>query len=181
MSVRSSASRYARALLDVAIKESNPEHAEQELAAFVDLLTGHRDLEKALTNPAVPVTAKRAVVEDLVTRQDPSRPVAKLLLMLADRDRLLLLPALLAVYRERLMDYRLVVRADVTTAAPLAPDRTAQLERRLADVTGRRVVLTTKVDPSIIGGIVARIGSTVYDGSIITQLAKIRERLTERS
>ena len=179
MTVRASAARYARALLDVAIKESDPEQVEQELGAFVDLLAGHSDLQKVLTNPAVPVTAKHSVVEALLDRQTPSTPVAKLMVMLADRDRLMLLPDLLAVYRERLMDYRHVVRAEVTTAAPLAADRTAELERRLADVTGRRVVMTTTVDPSIIGGVVARIGSTVYDGSIVTQLAKIKERLTE--
>ena len=65
MSMRSSAARYARALLDVAIAEANPEQAEQELTAFVDLLHSHADLQKALTNPAVPVAGKRAVLEQV--------------------------------------------------------------------------------------------------------------------
>ena len=87
---------------------------------------------------------------------------------------------MVVVYRERLMEHRQVVRAEVTTAVPLSPESAAQLERRLADVTGRRVTMTTSVDPALIGGAVARVGSTVYDGSIATQLDKVRERLWER-
>jgi F-type H+-transporting ATPase subunit delta len=69
------------------------------------------------------------------------------------------------------------VRAEVTTAVPLSQDRAAQLEKRLAEMTGRRVTMTAKVDPSLIGGVVTRIGSTVYDGSVTTQLQKVKERL----
>jgi F-type H+-transporting ATPase subunit delta len=107
--------------------------------------------------------------------------VAKLLVLLADRDRLGLLPDLLDVYRERLMDYRQVVRAEVTTAVPLSQDRAAQLEQRLAELTGRRVTMTAKVDPSLIGGIVTRIGSTVYDGSVATHLETMKQRLMEQA
>ena len=177
MSTRASAVRYARALLDVVIKEGDPEQVEQELTALADLFAGNAELQKALTNPAVPVTAKRGVVETLVSRATPSPPLGKLMLMLADRNRLTLLPELAASYRERLMEHRQIVRADVTTAVPLPPDRVAQFQQRLAAATGRRVTLTTSVDASLIGGAVARVGSTVYDGSIATQLAKMRERL----
>jgi len=180
MSSRASAARYARALLDVVIREGNPEQVEQELSAFAGLFAGNPELQKALTNPAVPVTAKRAVIEALVSRAKPSPALGKLMLMLADRERLALLPDLAAVYRERLMEHRQIVRADVTTAVPLTPDRVAQFETRLATATGRRVMLTTSVDPSLIGGAVARVGSIVYDGSIATQLAKMRVRLEEQ-
>ena len=88
------------------------------------------------------------------------------------------MPELLDVYRERLMEHQQVVRAEVTTAAPLSADRVAQLQKKLADITGRKVDMTTTVDPSIIGGVVTRIGSTVYDGSIASQLAKLREKLS---
>ena len=73
-------------------------------------------------------------------------------------------------YRERLLDYQNVVRAEVTTAVPLAAERPQAIERGLAKVTGRTVTLATKVNPAIIGGVVARIGSMVYDGSVTTQL-----------
>jgi F-type H+-transporting ATPase subunit delta len=78
------------------------------------------------------------------------------------------------------MEHQRVVRAEVTTAAPLSQERVAQIEQRLAALTGRTVDMKTNVDPTIIGGVVTRIGSTVYDGSIATQLTKLRDRLIER-
>ena len=180
MSTRASAARYARALFDVAIKESNPEQAEQELGAFAALLQSHADLQKALTNPAIPAANKRAVVEQLLDRLQPSSPVRKLLLLLAERDRLELFPDMLDVYRQRLMEHMNVIQAEITTAAPLAGDQATRLQERLAKATGRTVTMTTKVDPAIIGGVVTRIGSTVYDGSVATRLAAMRQRLTEQ-
>jgi F-type H+-transporting ATPase subunit delta len=180
MSMRASAARYARALLDVAINESDPDRAEQELATFVDLVRTNPDLQRMLANPVVSAADKRAVAQQILERLEPATPVGKLVLLLATRGRLALLPDLLDVYRERLMVYRHILRAEVTTAAPLSPERAAQLQQRLANATGRVVTMTTKVDASIIGGVVTRIGSTVYDGSVATRLAKVRDRLEQR-
>jgi len=83
----------------------------------------------------------------------------------------------LAAYEQRLMDHAKVVRAELTTAVPLTSDRVTALQQGLANLTGRQVQLQTKVDPGIIAGAVARIGSTVYDGSVTTQLQKVKERL----
>jgi F-type H+-transporting ATPase subunit delta len=178
MPSRASAARYARALFDVALKESDPVQIERELAAFAGLMSSNAELHSALTNPAVPASAKRHIAEALGTRLNAAPPVRKLLALLADRDRLGIVPDLLAIYRERLMEHQQVVRAEVTTAAPLTAERVAQIEQKLAALTGRTVNMTTSVDPAIIGGVVTRIGSTVYDGSIATQLAKLKEKLT---
>ena len=180
MTTRASATRYARALLDVVIQEGDPEEVEQELSAVAELCSSNPELQKALTSPAVPVAAKRGIVEALVARRQSSPVLSKLLLMLADRNLLALLPELAAVYHQRLMEHRQIDRAKVTTALPLVPEQITELERRLAAATGRRVMMTTQVDRSLIGGAVARVGSTVYDGSIATQLAKMRERLEEQ-
>lgn len=180
MSMRASATRYARALLDVAIAESDPERAELELAAFVDLVRTNPELQRTLANPVVPAAEKRAVVQQILDRLEPTTPAGKLILLLASRGRLALLPDLLEVYRERLLEHRNVLQAEVTTAAPLSPERAAQLQQRLANATGRSVTMTTKVDAAIIGGVVTRIGSTVYDGSVATRLAKVRDRLEQR-
>lgn len=180
MTNKTAATRYARALLDVSVKEKGDlQRIEQDLATWVDLLTHHPTLEKVLFNPAIPVQRKQAVVTELIGRLKTSPVLAKLIALLAERDRLVLLPDLLASYRERLLDYQNVVRAEVTTAVPLATDRTQAIERGLAQLTGRTVTLATKVNPSIIGGVVARIGSTVYDGSVTTQLQKMKQRLVE--
>ena len=179
MSTRASAARYAKALFDVAITEATPEQAEKELTTFSDLVSAHADLRLALASPAVPAARKRAVVAQLLDRQQPSSPVRKLLLLLAERDRLELLPDLVSVFHERVMEHLKVVQAEVTTAAPLAPERVAQLQQRLGASIGRTVTLTTKVEPALIGGMVTRIGSTVYDGSVATQLAALRQRLRD--
>ena len=141
MTNSTAATRYARALLDVAVREkTDVDQIERELASFVDLL-------------------------------------AKLLGLLAERDRLVLVPALLAAYRDRLLEFRHVVRAEVTTTVPLAPERAKNIEASLARLTGRTVALSTKVDPALIGGVVTRIGSTVYDASVTRHLERMKEKL----
>ena len=179
MSSRASAVRYARALFDVALKESEPGQVEQELSSITTLIRDHADLQRALESPSVPPTGKKAVVEALVQRAGFSPAVSKLLLMLAERDRLVLLPEVLGAFQAKLRDQRKVLEAEVTTAMPLEPAQQAALQQRLSAATAREVTVTTKVDPALIGGVVARIGTMVYDGSLATQLAKLKGRLAE--
>jgi F-type H+-transporting ATPase subunit delta len=179
MTSRAAATRYARALFDVARKESDIQRAGRELSSFAQLVAGNEMLVRVLENPAIPVQRKRAVVEQLLARVGPLTPVvSKLLLLLADRDRLGLLPDLARAYEARLMDEAKVVRAHLTTAMELPADRVEVLRQGLARATGREVRIETQVNPTIIGGAVARIGSTVYDGSVTTQLQMVKERLT---
>jgi F-type H+-transporting ATPase subunit delta len=179
MSARTSATRYARALLEVGLRESDPQKIERDFTSFVEAVNSSAELKRALTSPRIPTAARRAIVDALAKqiRMDP--PLAKLLGMLADRGRMDLYEDLLVVYRERLLAHRGIVRGKVTSAAPLAPDIVAALERSLSDATGKQVQLDAAVDASLIGGVVATIGSTVYDGSIRTQLRKIRQQLVE--
>jgi F-type H+-transporting ATPase subunit delta len=178
VTTRTAANRYARALLDVGLKENaDLSKIDTELAEFAELVRAHSTLERVLLNPAVPVPRKRALVAELTGRARVQPVVAKLLALLADRDRLIVLPDLVAAYRERLQDHLQIVRAEVTTAAPLSAERAKQIERTLASATGRKVTLETRVDPSIIGGVVARVGSTVYDGSITNHLQRMKQRL----
>jgi F-type H+-transporting ATPase subunit delta len=177
---KTAAIRYARALLDVAVKEqADLEQIENDVSQFADLFKQYPLLEKVLLNPAVPVPRKRAAVADLLAQAKFTPIVTKLLTLLADRDRLVLIPDLLAAYRDRLLDHRGVVRAEVTTASALDPGRADVIRQGLAALTGRTVQLATKIDPAIVGGLIARIGSTVYDGSVTRQLDKMKERLTK--
>jgi F-type H+-transporting ATPase subunit delta len=177
---KTAAIRYARALLDVAVKEkADLELIENELTQFADLFNQYPLLEKVLLNPAVPVPRKRAAVADLLAQAKLTPIVSKLLALLADRDRLVLVPDLLKAYSDRLLDHRGVVRAEVTTALALDPRCAEAISQGLASLTGRTVLLATKIDPSIVGGLIARIGSTVYDGSVTRQLEKMKERLVE--
>ncbi|MBM3770254.1 MAG: ATP synthase F1 subunit delta [Acidimicrobiia bacterium] len=180
MSNRTAAARYARALLDVALQEQTDlAQIESQLAAIVYLFASHDAAKKVLLNPAVPATRKGAAVAAIANQAGMSPIVGKLLVMLAERDRLVLLPDLLASFRDLVMAHQKVVRAEVTSAMELGADRIDVIQRRLAEVTGRTVLLTAKVDPALVGGMVARLGGTVYDGSVTTQLKKIRTRLAE--
>jgi F-type H+-transporting ATPase subunit delta len=179
MSLRTSATRYARALLDVGLRESDPQKIERDLASFVNAMNASPELKRALTNPRMPPATRRAVVDAMARQIGMDAPLAKLLGILADRGRLEIYNDLLVVYRERLLAHQGIVRGEVTSAAPLAADKVAALERSLSAATGKQVQLEASVDPSLIGGVVATIGSTVYDGSIRTQLQKIRQQLVE--
>ncbi len=181
MTNRTAAARYARALFDVSVQDRDLRQVESHLAGFLALIDGHETLRRVLLNPAIPAPRKRAIVTDLVSHvTDILPPVAKLLILLAERDRLVLLPDILNSYRSRLMDHLGVVQATVTTAQPLSPERTAGIERSLTQASGRQVLMTTEVDTALLGGLVARLGSTVYDASVARNLERIRHTLLER-
>ena len=180
MTSRAAATRYARALFDVALAERQDVAAiDRELSGVAALVAGNDGLQRALSHPAIPAARKRAVLEQLLSLSPVNPILSRVLLLLADRDRLALIPDLAEAYRSRLMDHQQIVRAQVTTAMALPDDRVAALRQGLATASGRQVQLQMDVDPSILGGAVARIGSTVYDGSITTQLEKLKQRLVE--
>jgi F-type H+-transporting ATPase subunit delta len=180
MTSRGAAGRYARALFDVARAEGlDLERVDRELADVSAFVSQNDTLARVLSNPAIPASRKRAVMESLLAHESLTPVLSRVLLLLADRDRLSLLPELASAYRARLMDHQQVVRAEVTTAMPLAPDRVSALQQGLSRLTGRQVQMQVRVDPAIVGGAVARVGSTVYDGSIVTQLEKMKKRLVE--
>ena len=180
MTDRAAAARYARALFDVAVKEADPQAVETDLGGFLSVVDSHAALAQVLFSPAVPVPRKQAAVTALVAQVRGFSPVvARLLAIMAERDRLPLLPEVLTAYRARVLDHLKVVRAEITTAVPLPDDRRQALERRLAEATGREVQVEMRVDPAIIGGVVTKIGSTIYDGSVVQQLERMKQQLVE--
>jgi len=180
MTLHAIARRYAKALLDIAIAEDDPVIIGTQLGAVRTMIEGHTDLRRVLTHPAVPTARKRAVVEALLAR-DPrlAAPVTKLLLLLADRDRLGVLGQVTDAYGDALRVHQQIVRAEVTTAVALSSDAVHALEQGLSRATGKRVSLETRVDPSILGGVIARLGSVVYDGSVTRQLERMKATLIE--
>lgn len=177
MSTRTSATRYAKALLDVAGNDADAAALERAFSTFVDLLGSHAELRQALLSPSVPAAAKRGIVTALAGRIGMAPSGVRLLQLLADRDRLHLATELLAVYRERLLDRRKIVRAEVRSAVPLSADAIKTIESRLGAATGKNVAIEATVDASLIGGVVATVGSTVYDGTVKSQLDKLRKQL----
>ena len=171
------AKRYARALLDVSQTDADPEQVERELSAFVALTASYPALARSLVNPGIPLSRKRALMTALIPRLGEISPVTRrLLILLADRDRLSVLGEILDVYRGQLMELRGVVRARITTAFDLSPERVVAIASTLERATGRQVEVETGVDAALLGGMVTQIGSTVYDGSIAGHLDRLRSR-----
>ena len=177
MSTRTSAARYARALFEVARKEADLTLVQSDLNGVVAAAAEHPELKRVLGNRELPDAARRNIVAAVGERLGVSAPVMKLLALLADRRRLELLPEIAAAYTERLLDHQNVLQAEVTAAVPLSPEATERLAASLRSATGKQVTMRVSVDPSLLGGVVARVGSTVYDGSVRTQLKKMRDQL----
>jgi len=175
---RTAAARYARALLDVALKEqADLATVESQLTDLARLFAENEGLRKALLNPAVPVQRKRAAVVEIVGKAGVLPIVGKTMVLLAERDRLVILPDIADSFTQRMQDIRNVVRAEVTTTEPLSAERLQAIQRSLATATGRSVELTSRVDPAILGGMVARVGGTVFDASVTSHLQRIRQRM----
>lgn len=181
MSLRTVANRYAKALFDVALAE-NAELVKisKDLSEVTEILLANRDLRQVAISANLPDANRKALIETVADRLGVTVQVRKLLVMLAQKRSLNLVPDLAEAFRERLLAHQNIVRAEVTSAAPLSPEKTKALEDSLAKATGKKVELSVSVDPSLLGGVVAKIGSTVYDGSVKTQLQRMRQELVEQ-
>jgi F-type H+-transporting ATPase subunit delta len=180
MSLRTSANRYARALFDVALAEkADLAQVDRDLDAVVAMLKTSPDLAAA-SNRSLTDVARKSLIEAVAKAMNLTTPVTKLLVLLAQDRKFSYLPDLAAAYRERLLAHQNVVRAEVKSAAPLSAEKTKALEDSLSKVTGKKVELSVTVDPELLGGVVATIGSTVYDGSVKTQLAQMRQELVKQ-
>lgn len=181
MTKRADAGPYARALLRVCLEQNSAERAAQELDGFAALAKNHPALAASLANPAVTPSAKRNIVVELCERMGYQPVVRNVLALLAERGRFGLLDALVAAYRTGLREAQQAIDAEVISAVPLSPEHAQALAESLSTATGKRVTLSTKVDASLLGGVVARVGSVVYDGSVLRQLERIREELHQRA
>jgi F-type H+-transporting ATPase subunit delta len=168
--------RYARALAELAAKPGAPA-ITGELESFENALKESVPLRNALESPAVPPVKKRAVIDALAKRLPLSSLTTRFLYVLTDRRRVPLLPevreAFEAVVNERLG----IVQVEVSSARELTAGQRQQLVEEMTRLTGKQARARFRVREDLIGGVVARIGSTVYDGSIRGQLKAIKHRL----
>ena len=181
MSRRDNATQYAKGLFVVALDGADPKQVGADLEAFVVLLEAQPELRRVLLSPAIASGRKLAVLAD-VARLSSMTPLAQhFLAVLVRQHGVALLPEISADYEARLRRHLRIVSAEVTTAVPLSADDEAAMARRLAAATGKQVQVSTVVDPAIVGGVVTRIGSVVYDGSVRRQLERLREQFVERA
>jgi F-type H+-transporting ATPase subunit delta len=181
------ATRYAKALVDVVTERGStvdPAAALAQLRGVEQLVAASPELRNVLLSPAVPPARKRAVVTRIVdafldTSLRPAKVLRNFLFVVIDHRRVADFSSIVTAV-EMLLDERLgFVRADVSTARPLDPAQQAGLESEISRVAGKKAKLKFSIEPELIAGAVARIGSTVYDGSVRGQLDRLRLKIAK--
>jgi F-type H+-transporting ATPase subunit delta len=177
LSSQTVARRYASALADVIIERAQEKQVQEELAAWERMILQNAPLLEVFSNPTVAYGQKGKVLEELIARTKVTPTTGNFLRILLRNQRLADLPQVNAKLALVLDERAGVVGAQVTSARPVSETVKASLEEKLAKMTGKRVRLSFNIDESLLGGIVTRIGSTVYDGSVRNQLRRLGEEL----
>jgi F-type H+-transporting ATPase subunit delta len=176
------ASRYAKALVEVAAapgSASDPSAILSQLRAVGQAIAASPELRIALLSPAVSPSRKRAVVTRVLEPLGLDKQARNFLFVVIDHRRVAELPAIVDAF-EALLDERLgYVRADVLSARNLDAAQQGRLEAEISRMTGKKAKLKFSIEPALIAGVVARVGSTVYDGSVRGQLDKLRLKLAK--
>jgi len=173
------AKRYARAFFDIAAEENRYEEYYGELLKFSSIIEESGDLKDFLANPIFDNDDKKAVVKILLEKVSLSGIAANFLNLLADKQRINALPEIVQCYREMMDEALKKVRVQVKTAFPLSAELSGGLAKSLEALTGKQVEMTIEEDSSLLGGVVVKVGDTLYDGSIKSQLNNIRNLLGE--
>jgi len=173
------AKRYARALFQIGEEHKSLEQVTSELEALSAAWSASAELRSVAQNPLFPTAKRREILRAVVDRLGLGAMVANAAMLLLDRGRLGSLPDIARALRALADDREGKIRAEVVSAVPLPDDYFERLRARLESMTGRRVVLERRHDPSLIAGLVARVGDRLSDGSARTRLAEIREALME--
>ena len=182
MTPRTAARPFATALFDVVRSTGTVDRARADLEALVELVAGHEELGRVIESPAVSGATKQSLMTAILDAAGmSSTEVRRLVLHLAAQDQLALLPEIARAFADRIVRSSDVLPAEVVTAAPLADDSRAALERALGQATGSTVTLSERVDPAIVGGVVAKVGSVVFDGSVTRQIERLRQKLRDHA
>jgi F-type H+-transporting ATPase subunit delta len=171
------AERYAGALVDVALENKQADLVKQELSAFTALVGSSPDLHAFLGNPSIARASKHAAIEQIVARMGASRTLRNYLFVIVDQRRAGMLQEIEQAFSRLLDARRGITQAAVTSATELTSQERAELGEALAKLTGEKVEAQFKTDAALIGGAVVRIGSTIYDGSVRTQLERLRAKM----
>jgi len=171
-------STYARAFADVVIANRlDPAKTLAETKQIADLVRETKGLREVWENPAIPTEQKRAVLDGIVARTGISQPVRNFIAVILDKGRMKFLAEIVERFREALNQYMGVADAQITTARDLTTEERTELERHLGRATGKAIRAQYGEDRGLLGGVVARVGSTVFDGSVRGQLERIRRQL----
>ena len=170
--------RYAHAFAAVvAAKHLDSNAAQQQLNDFAQTFAGSRELREVLMNPSIPSSQKLKVLDAIAPRIGMFPQVRNFIAVIMEHQRLDELSDILAEYHTIADEQSHMAEAEITSAHPLNDQDRAELEAQAAKLAGGRIRATYRQDPSLLGGAVVRIGSTIYDGSIRAQFQQLKQKL----
>jgi F-type H+-transporting ATPase subunit delta len=177
VSIEAVAARYAQALYELGVEQNNLPTLTDEIRRVSEVYAGSDELRAVIENPIIEAGARKAIVSEVLTRLGVGALTQNAVNLLAERRRLLVLPHL-AKGLARLADQRAnIVRVTVTTAAALPEGYFTRLKEQLETSLGKKVILERQLDPSLLGGVVTRIGDRIIDGSLKSRLQRMRQTL----
>ena len=171
------ARRYAKALVQLGAEEGAVEKFNTELTAVNAVLADNPALNSIFRSPAYGIEAKREILRDIIGKLGLSGTVANFLQLILDRNRLVFIPQITESFSGFADELSGVIRPTLSSGLPLDGSQVAEIKAALEKSTGKKVVLNVEVDANLIGGVVTKIGGTVYDGSVRTQLDRIEDIL----
>jgi F-type H+-transporting ATPase subunit delta len=171
--------RYARAILEIGTEHGNLEKLGADLRALAKAMHDSAELQTALTSPAIRRADRRKVLDAVLDRLSAAQHIRNVVHLLLEGERL---GSIAAISRE--LDAMIEARsgrlsAEVTSARPLDASQLSEIINALEKISGKKVTVTRREDPELLGGVVAKLGDTVYDGSLRTQLRALRDELTK--
>lgn len=173
------AERYASALFELATEAKAVDKVGADLAAFGKLIEGSADLQRLVRNPVFTADEQKAAVVALLGKAKIGGLAGNFISLVASKRRLFALPGMIGAYNQLVADSRGVVRAEVTAAEQPSPARLKDIAATLKGLAGTEVMVDLKVDPSLIGGLVVKMGSKMVDASLKTKLNSIRLAMKE--
>jgi F-type H+-transporting ATPase subunit delta len=175
--LKSASLQYANALADVALAQGAAEPVLKQLADFGALYAQSAELRNFLASPAVDRNAKHGVIEKLTVRLAASKVLRNFLFVIADHQRTHILPEIIAAFQEVVRQRQGIAEAEISSAVELSAAQKAEFARTLERLTGKRIEPKYSLEPALLGGAVARVGDTIYDGSLRHRLNALRTRL----
>jgi F-type H+-transporting ATPase subunit delta len=173
------ARRYAKAIFDIGTQQGDLTKLGQDIRSLAKAMNESAELGTALTNPAIRRSDRRKVIDGLLQSIGVQTASRNLVYLLLDGERMGTLPGISRALDEMIEAKAGRVTAEVVSAKPLDPSQLSQINAALEKLSGKKVSVTTRQDPELLGGVVAKVGDTVYDGSLRTQLRAIRDELSK--
>ena len=179
MSSGSLARRYAKALMEIGTEDGAYKRIGQDVAALANAIKTSDELSSILSNPVFPRSDREKIVLAILQRVGASHTVTNFAKLLLDRERLAAIPDISRELSAMIDDLSGQVTAEVLTAAPLTSSQQAELKTTLEKLSGKKILIEIKEDKTLLGGVVAKVGDLVYDGSLRTQLRELRRTLAK--